>query len=495
MTINYQIPAGVQPLHQAHNVLLSTAQGGQVLVDRRVLDIWQKAGEQDLDQLLNTLPDLEYSEPELRAALACLCQAGLLGRRIPPQTQATPPVTQGPLVSVVIVSYNSQAWLTACLASLSIQSYQPLEIILVDNQSSDGTGAWLAANYPAIPLIQLFESVSLAQAINTGVEAAQGTYFLVLNPDVRLEPDAVSQLVRIAQSDQNCAAVAAKLKLYWAPGFLNGLGNVVGFFSYGADIGLGHLDLGQFDNSHQLPSACFAAALLSRQAWQIIGPLDAAFPLYYEDSEWCYRTRICGFSVLAAPEAIVYHAFGSRPSNTREMEISPTRLERVVYGRLRFAGKLFNEPYRRRLITRYLLEDSLRLVLALLRRRGSQARAIRQGWMQFRKANDLEQARASLQTIRQIDDETIFKIQQNLPPPLIWRGLPILTWDIIQSVYLPLIQSGNTIQLPEFKDVEMSTDSPTPGNLQRWNRIRQLEGTSMLFHRLYRAIQWRLAQP
>jgi hypothetical protein len=115
--------------------------------------------------------------------------------------------------------------------------------------------------------------------------------------------------------------------------------------------------------------------------------------------------------------------------------------------------------------------------------------------MQFRKANDLEQARASLQTIRQIDDETIFKIQQNLPPPLIWRGLPILTWDIIQSVYLPLIQSGNTIQLPEFKDVEMSTDSPTPGNLQRWNRIRQLEGTSMLFHRLYRAIQWRLAQP
>jgi len=495
MSINYQIPAGVQPLYQGRSVLLSTTQGGQVLVDRRVLDLWQKAGEQDLDQLLNILPDLEFTEPELRAALTCLCQAGLLDRRIAPQSQTAPPVIQGPLVSVVIVSYNSQAWLTDCLASLSIQSYQPLEIILVDNQSSDGTVAWLAANYPAIPLIQLSESVSLAQAINTGVEAARGTYFLVLNPDVRLEPDTVSQLMRIAQSEQYCAAVAAKLRLYWAPGFLNGLGNVVGSFSYGADIGLGYLDLGQFDNSHQLPSACFAAALLSRQAWQIIGPLDAAFPLYYEDSEWCYRARICGFSVLAAPEAIVYHAFGSRPSNNMEMEISPTRLEKVVYGRLRFASKLFKEPYRRRFITRYLLEDSLRLVLALLRGRGSQAKAIWHGWMHIRKANDLEQARASLQACRQIDDETIFKIQQNLPAPLIWHGRPILTWDTIQSVYLPLIQSGNTIQLPEFKDVDMSTDSPPPGNLQRWSQIRQLEGMSMLLHRLYRAIQWHLAQP
>jgi len=492
--ISYQIPHGVQASFQGRSTFLSTPQGGKVLVDRRVLDLWQKADQAQLDTIINRLSAQGYAETALRAGLACLCQAGLL-ERIPENTTTSVSLAvEGPLVSVVIVSYNSRSWLGECLPSLASQSYPAREIILVDNHSSDDTVAWASANYPDIHLIQHEQTVSLAQAINAGIQAAQGAYFLLLNPDVRLERDALAFLVQTARSEPGAAAVAAKLKLDWAPGFLNGIGNLVGAFGFGTDIGLGRLDLGQFDRLTHLPSACFAAALVSRQAWQEVGSLDSAFPLYYEDNEWCYRARLLGYSILAAPKAIVYHAFGSRTPTSQDAGISAVRLQRVVYGRLRFAGKLLSNRYQRMFMNRYLLEDTLRFIFAAIRLRGSQAKAIWQGRRQFSRADDLAGARQAVQKNRKVTDEELLGLQKNLPAPLIWRGLPILTWDTIQSVYTPLILSGQTIPLPEFPE-GYQPQHAVPSKLQRGKQIYQDEGAGMLMHRLYRAIQRRLAQP
>ena len=491
----YQVASGAVELRLGRHDFLSTPQGGKILVDRRVIDIWRQADNQTLKRLLETLPGEQYSETELRAALACLCQAGLLERR--PEMLTDGSILSphaGPLVSVIIVSYNSQSWLEECLDSLAKQSYQPLEIILVDNHSNDNTVAWITANHPEIQLIRLSITVSLAQAINAGAEAALGTYFLILNPDVRLELNSVAELVQAAQSEPNAATLAAKLKLYWTPGFLNGMGNLVGAFGFGWDIGLGHLDLGQFDGLSELPSACFAAALIPRSAWQIVGPLDPEFPLYYEDSEWCYRARLLGLKIYAAPNAVVYHAFGSRTPDNPAPGISAIRLHRVVYGRLRFANKLLSDPYRRRFTRRYRAEDFLRLLIAFVRLRSSQVSPIWEGWKNFRQASDLPKLHANLQRQRKIDDETLFELQKAFPSPLIWRGSPVLTWDIIQSVYLYQIQARKTIALPEFPD-SFPIQRPAVNKLQRWNEVCRLEGISLLFHRLYRTIQWRLAHP
>lgn len=493
--ICYQAAAGVLESRQGRHIFLSSPNGGKILVDQRVIDIWRKANNQTLKGLLGTLPGEKYSESELRTALACLCQAGILERRPEMLTEGSIlSPHEGPLVSVVIVSYNSQSWLEECLDSLAVQNYQPLEIILVDNHSSDNTVAWISSNHPEVQLLQLSTTVALAQAINKGIEAAQGTYLLILNPDVRLEPEAVVELVQAAQTEPAAAALAAKLKLSWIPGFLNGMGNLVGAFGFGWDIGLGYLDLGQLDGLHELPSACFAAALIPRAAWHIVGPLDPEFPLYYEDSEWCYRARLLGFKIIAAPKAIVYHAFGSRTPDNPAPEISAIRINRVVYGRLRFANKLLNGPLRRRFTFRYLVEDSLRLLLAFVRLRLSQASAILNGWQQFRQANDLSEIRASIQQQRKVDDVILFKLQKTIPSPLIWRGMPILTWDTIQSVYLPLIQARKTFALPEFPENYL-IQLPAKNKLQRWNEIRRFEGLALLIHRIYREIQWRLAQP
>ena len=103
----------------------------------------------------------------------------------------------------------------------------------------------------------------MAGAVNRGVENAAGRYFLLLNPDVELEPNVIALMVNAVQDNPFCAAVTAKLKFLWAPAFLNGIGNFVGGFSWGTDIALGHLDMGQFDGVRQVPSACFAGTLIS----------------------------------------------------------------------------------------------------------------------------------------------------------------------------------------------------------------------------------------
>ena len=129
-------------------------------------------------------------------------------------------------------------------------------------------------DYPDIKILRLEQTQPLSQALNTGVNEASGDCYLLLKPGCYMEPSAVaSKMVVVASAHPDSAAVAAKLKLQWAPAFMNGLGNYVGPVSWGTDIGLGHLDLGQFDDWHEVPSACFATALISRSGLYDVGPI------------------------------------------------------------------------------------------------------------------------------------------------------------------------------------------------------------------------------
>jgi len=356
----------------------------------------------------------------------------------------------GPLVSVIIVAYNSQEWLGECLPSLSAQTYSPIEIVIVDNGSSDDSTDWVAPYYPQVKVVRLEETQSFARATNLGVAAANGDYFLLLNPDVRLEPDALAQMVAVAQANPACAAVGAKLKFWWAPAFLNGLGNRVGAFSWGTDNGLGHLDLGQFDDWVELPSACYAATLIPREAWEKVGPADEGFPMYYEDTEWSYRARLLGYKIYAAPKSVVYHAFGGRITGGLDSGLSTTKLTNVVYGRLRFSIKLLDR-YLGRFLRNYLIEDWTNLLRSILHGNWAMPRAYLRGW--YRLGKDLPKIlaeRKSLKPRRVISDKALFDLQRKMPMTLVWNGLPELTWDILQRHYLPLMLSRRTRPMPEF---------------------------------------------
>lgn len=486
--ITYHTPPDVLSGLLKNRPLLSTSQGGHVALDKRLLTLWQSADGCDLNEVINNFQEKDIDPEEIKAGLACLAEAGLLLRSEESPPVSSPNSSSDEMVSVVIVNYNSLNWLKECLPSLSTQTHQPLEVIVVDNASSDTSLDWLGKNHPEIKMVRLEQSHGLAYAINRGIELAEGDYFLILNPDVSLQADAVAEMVLIARGDPSCAAVAAKLMFWWAPAFINGIGNRVGAAFWGTDNALGHLDLGQFDSWHEVPSVCFAAALIPRSVWASVGPTDESFPLYYEDSEWSYRARLLGYTIRAAPKAVVYHAFGRRVHTGEHVDLTPAKLRNVVYGRLRFAVKIIPSLLTMyRFILSYWLEDAARILLAIAKLDRKIVGSVLGGWREFLVNLPLiREERRFLQTQRQRPMINLFSLQRNITPPFIWRGLPELTWDLVRNHYLPMIKSGSTRALLEF-----SEDSHRPRLLIVSHDVvgEKLAGTGMRYLELARALK------
>ncbi len=498
MELRYRIPQDVRVASVTPRIIFSTPQGGKIALDAALLALWKYADGKELNHIIENFRLQNSTRASLRAALACLSETGLLIREDKIPEPYTVESVNGALVSAVIVNHDNQVWLTDCLTSLGYQNYSPLEIIVVDNASSSDPSDWLRENYPQVRLLRLEASQSLARALNQGIALANGEYFLLLNPDVRPQTDAVSEMAAIAKDDSTCAAVAAKLRFSWAPAFLNGIGNHVGAFSWGTDNALGHLDLGQFDSWSHVPSACFAAALIPRHAWRHVGQVDENFSLYYEDSEWSYRARLLGCTVRAAPHAIVYHAFGGRVPSGDKSGLSPQKLRHVVYGRLRFALKIAGASFLARFLLNYFFEDSANFFRAAMGRDGASIHAYLDGWSDFfRNLILILQERKKLRARRSRSDAELFGLQKMLPPPLIWHGLPELTWDLVRHHYLPLILSGKTRALPEFADLNAShlgKAAIEENLLTRARLIWQTEGWRVLLHRAWRYAQWYLAR-
>ena len=204
----YQPPPGLQFAPQAAPSCIRTPQGGKVWIDTKVSTLLEFARGKTFQEILRTFPPSDSSKKEISAALVCLAEAGFLLRGEGEITAALKKVT-GPKVSAILVGFNSRKWLEECLPSLLAQNYGPLEIILVDNGSRDGTSQWLPDHFPSIKLFTFPQSRSLARAINQGISLSEGEFFLVLNPDVRLEKDALAQMVAVAAEGEDTAAVAA----------------------------------------------------------------------------------------------------------------------------------------------------------------------------------------------------------------------------------------------------------------------------------------------
>ena len=465
---------------------------GKVFIDPIIADIWEYAQGKLLDEVIAYYSN-NLQKNLVQATLACLSEAHLLKRdqnNEPNEgnTQSEQVAKEDGLLSVIIVAYDGIHWLKELLPSIYCQTYTPVEIIIVDNASpSLDMANWIKNNHPAVQLNRVDKAMSFAAANNLGISKSHGKYLLLLNQDTKLEKNALSILVETANQDTQCAVVATKLRFLWAPQFINGMGNIVRKYSWGADIGFGNLDIGQFDVVEYLPSACFAGALILRAAWDVIGKIDEGFPMYYEDSEWCYRARLLGFNIKAAPNAIIYHAFGGQVPSGEKLELTAKKLENACYGRLRFAQKLFDEGTRDDLLSNYSDEDVHNFFAHLGHGRINHALAIIRGHLRFRKTRkQIDQLHLQLATKSVIQSATLLESVFDEPPVFEHNGVPKLTMDSIKNYYLPLIVNGRTnITMPEF-----NPNSFQPDILIVSNDIvaSKMAGTGMRYLEIARAL-------
>ncbi|MFQ3646176.1 MAG: glycosyltransferase family 2 protein [Anaerolinea sp.] len=212
-----------------------------------------------------------------------------------------------PLLSVVIPNWNGERFLRTCLDALRRQTHPALEIIVVDNASSDGSQALLRAEYPEVMLIALPSNRGFTGACNAGMERAQGEFVSLLNNDTEVSPQWAAAIVDAFQRHPQVGIVASKMLLFDQRDTFHTAGD--GFRTDGTAFnrGVWEKDIGQYDEEAFVFSACGGASAYRRAMLDQIGLLDDDFFFSLEDVDLAWRAQLAGWRALYTPHAVVYH--------------------------------------------------------------------------------------------------------------------------------------------------------------------------------------------
>lgn len=233
----------------------------------------------------------------------------------PDQTEALSPAADRPLVSVIVVNWNGDAYLPECLASITSQSYLNLEIIVVDNGSTDGSVAFLKGAYGGrIRLIENPRNLGFAGGNNVGIRAARGAFVALLNNDAVADAGWVDALVRAAAAHPRIGMCASRVYVYGTEHLLDSAGLLLSRDGIGRGRGRLERDRGQFSREEDalVPSGC--AALYRHAMLEKIGLFDEDFFAYCEDLDLGLRGRIAGWRCRYVPAAIVFHRYSGSTS-------------------------------------------------------------------------------------------------------------------------------------------------------------------------------------
>lgn len=232
-----------------------------------------------------------------------------------------------PVVSIIIVTYNSASHIEACLKSILPQIKTiPAEIIVVDNNSTDETKSvihHIGNDSPAMQLIENEKNRYFAPAVNQGLKAASGQYLLILNPDTALRPNALAQLLKVFQDDDSVGVIAPQLvypdgsvqpSCRRFPRHRDVVFNIFGINRlFPMSKFFNGWKMGDFNHTspREVDQPQGAALLTSRAVLDEVGLLDEDFPMFFNDVDWCYRVKQAEYKILFEPKAQILHWQGA----------------------------------------------------------------------------------------------------------------------------------------------------------------------------------------
>ncbi|MEN8078661.1 glycosyltransferase family 2 protein [Clostridioides difficile] len=227
------------------------------------------------------------------------------------------------LISAVIVNWNGEKYLYKCINSLLKQDYENVEIIVIDNDSTDNSVEIINKSFKGkLKLIQN-KNIGYAGGANTGIENSNGDYVMIANPDVIFEKDYLSKCIKKLDENSENAAVIGKLLKYDFDkdeiiNFIDSAGIGFNHKRQGRDIGQNDADIGQYEEDRRVFGVCGAAAVFKRNCLEKIkidnDYFDSDFFAYKEDIDICWRLNLYGFKCYYIHDAIAYHGRGMNSS-------------------------------------------------------------------------------------------------------------------------------------------------------------------------------------
>lgn len=238
-----------------------------------------------------------------------------------------------PRVTVVIVTWNAQDDIEACLAGICSQSFPAYRVLIIDSASSDSTVSRVRSRFPGVEVVALDKNVGYRRGNQLGMITAKGDYVVVCNDDVEVEPDWLARMVEAMERDAGLGLVTPKILLHDRRSLINTAGNSLHFSGLYGMRGFGQPQA-DFSQSEELAAVSGCCFMIRRRALEDTGGfspdfdrLDTGWHASFEDVDLCWRARLTGWRIGYVPDAVMYHKYDRKPT-------TPAMFASFEWGRL-----------------------------------------------------------------------------------------------------------------------------------------------------------------
>lgn len=215
-----------------------------------------------------------------------------------------------PLVSIIALNWNTHSVTCDFLKSIRKNcTYEPIEVIVVDNASADDPTSLFESVYKGVKVIRNNENLGFSGGNNKGIKEAKGDYLFIVNNDTEFTPGLLEGLLEIFQQHPDAGVVSPKFHYFFNKGTIEyaGYQSVNIFTGRNGMIGCREKDEGQYDQVKETNYAHGGGMMVSRKVIEEVGPLYEPFFLYYEEFDWCTQIRKAGYKIYYQPKSLIYH--------------------------------------------------------------------------------------------------------------------------------------------------------------------------------------------
>ncbi len=260
---------------------------------------------------------------------------------------------RSPKVTIGILTYNSEKYILPCLNSLLTQDYENLEVVILDNHSTDGTVEKIEQNFTGVKIIRSTENVGFGRGHNMILRETEGDFYACLNVDMIFEPNFISELVKSISEKPIYGSAGGKLKRWdfqsykddqnlvremGKTNFIDSAGIRILKSHRFEDIGQAEVDYGQYDHARDIFGVSGAASLYRRKALEDISfsnqdgkkeYFDEAMFMYKEDIDLAYRLQWAGWKCRFAPFAVAFHDRTTAAIGRKAVDVIRNRLQKT----------------------------------------------------------------------------------------------------------------------------------------------------------------------
>jgi len=208
-------------------------------------------------------------------------------------------------------------YLQRFLPSVLDSAWPGLQVVILDNASTDNSVEYLQQNFPGVSIVQLPENFGYAKGYNEGLKQVKADYYVLLNSDVQVQPNWIAPIINLMEHDRTVAVCQPKILMYdhkelfeyagASGGWLDHLGYP---FARGRIFDVCEKDEGQYNSIEPIFWASGAAMFVRSAVYHQLGGLDEFFFAHQEEIDFCWRVQLAGYKVYACPLSIVYHVGG-----------------------------------------------------------------------------------------------------------------------------------------------------------------------------------------